>query len=55
VFGALTLLWCFFAWWLVTNAAIGKHVRRAGRIALPFVLVAVGLYILRGAAPLLRR
>jgi cadmium resistance protein CadD (predicted permease) len=46
IFGALTILWCFAAWWLVRRAALGKPLRRYGHVLLPFILIALGLLII---------
>jgi cadmium resistance protein CadD (predicted permease) len=46
IFGALTILWCFAAWWLVRHTALGKPLRRYGHVILPFILVGLGLLIL---------
>ena len=55
LFLVLTVVWCLLGWWLVSNAMVARHVRRFSRVALPFVLVAVGLNVLRGALPLVVR
>jgi cadmium resistance protein CadD (predicted permease) len=55
VFAVLTAVWCLLGWWIVRNRSFGQHVRRYGRVVLPFVLIAVGLHVLRGAAPLAGR
>ncbi len=46
IFGALTVLWCFAAWWLVRHTVLGKPLRRYGHVVLPFVLIGLGLLIL---------
>jgi cadmium resistance protein CadD (predicted permease) len=46
IFGALTILWCFAAWWLVRRTALGKPLRRHGHVLLPFILIGLGLLIL---------
>lgn len=55
LFAALTLLWCRLAWRLVHGRWTGAGLRRAGRVALPFVLIALGLHVLwplvGGASP----
>jgi len=53
VFAAMTALWCLAGHRLVNNIVIGRHVRRLGHRALPFVLVALGVWILWGARVLL--
>jgi cadmium resistance protein CadD (predicted permease) len=49
VFGAMTLLWCLAGYALVRNPVFGPRVRRFGRVVMPLVLVALGLWILAGA------
>lgn len=46
IFGALTVLWCFAAWWLVRHTVLGKPLRRYGHVVLPFVLIGLGLLVL---------
>lgn len=57
VFGAvfllLTAVWCGVAYYLVNNRWLGAPIRRYGRIALPFVLVGLGIYILAGSRSLI--
>jgi cadmium resistance protein CadD (predicted permease) len=48
VFAVMTALWCVIGFKLVNNRIFGAELRRYGHVALPFVLVALGLYILRG-------
>jgi cadmium resistance protein CadD (predicted permease) len=54
VFAVMTAVWCGVGYALVNNRIAGQHVRQYGHIALPFVLVALGLYILSGALEALR-
>ena len=54
VFAIMTGVWCAMGYGLVNNPVAGNHVRRYGHVALPFVLVGLGLYILSGALVLLR-
>jgi len=54
VFGALTALWCLAGYLLVQHRLVGAQVRRYGHVALPFVLVALGLWILADARVLLQ-
>jgi cadmium resistance protein CadD (predicted permease) len=49
VFAALTLVWCALGHWLVNHSIVGARIRRFGHVALPFVLIALGLYILADA------
>jgi cadmium resistance protein CadD (predicted permease) len=55
IFSVLTLAWCLAAWLLVNHPAIGKPLRRYGRMVLPFVLIILGSLILHrsGAIALL--
>jgi cadmium resistance protein CadD (predicted permease) len=46
VFAAMTFVWLAVARWLVTHRTIGVPIRRYGGRVLPFVLIALGLYIL---------
>jgi cadmium resistance protein CadD (predicted permease) len=46
IFGTLTILWCFAAWWLVRRTALGKPLRRYGHVVLPFILIGLGLLII---------
>lgn len=43
---ALTGLWCCTAHYLVNRSFLADRFRRVGERALPFVLIAIGLYIL---------
>jgi cadmium resistance protein CadD (predicted permease) len=45
----LTGLWCAVAYHLVNRPLIASRVKRIGTIALPFVLIGLGLYILAEA------
>jgi cadmium resistance protein CadD (predicted permease) len=53
VFAAMTAVWCIFGYGLVNNRVLGGHVRRYGRVALPFILIALGLHLLADARTLL--
>lgn len=53
VFAIMTGVWCAMGYALVNNPVAGKQVRRYGHVALPFVLVGLGLYILSDALVLL--
>ena len=46
IFAVLTLVWCFVALWLVRRTALGKPLRRHGRVLLPFILIGLGSLIL---------
>lgn len=54
IFAIMTGIWCALGSALVNNRYFGRISRHYGHIALPFVLIALGLYILSGATPLLR-
>jgi len=45
-FAAMTAIWCTTACYLVRHPRLGVPIRRWGRLLLPFVLIALGLYIL---------
>jgi cadmium resistance protein CadD (predicted permease) len=53
IFAAITALWCLLVYLLVNDRLIGERLRQYGHLALPFVLIALGLYILSGARALL--
>lgn len=53
VFAALTAVWCVVGHYLVTNPLVGKRLARYGQAALPFVLIALGLWILADARALI--
>jgi len=53
-FAILTALWCAMGYLLVNNRWLGAPLRRWGHVLLPFVLIALGLYILSGARVLVR-
>jgi cadmium resistance protein CadD (predicted permease) len=46
IFAVLTLVWCFAALGLVRHTALGKPLRRYGRVLLPFILIGLGGLIL---------
>ena len=48
VFAAMLALWCLGARWLVRHPAAGAPLRRWGPPLVPWVLVALGLWILAG-------
>jgi cadmium resistance protein CadD (predicted permease) len=52
VFAAMTLVWVGTASWLTHHRTLGAPIRRHGRRLVPFVLVALGLYILDEAGTL---
>lgn len=54
IFGVMTALLCALGYLSVNNRLLGGSMRRYGHVALPFVLTALGAYLLAGAAVLLR-
>jgi cadmium resistance protein CadD (predicted permease) len=46
VFAAMTFAWIGAAFWLTRHRTLGPPIRRYGRRIVPFVLVALGVYIL---------
>lgn len=52
-FAVLTGLWCLAGAWLAGHRVIGIPLRRYGHVALPLVLIGLGLFILAGARPFL--
>ena len=46
VFAAMTFAWVGAAFWLTRHRTLGPPIRRYGRRIVPFVLVALGVYIL---------
>jgi len=55
IFAVLTGVWCALGHWLATHRALSGPIRRYGPVALPLVLIGLGLHILAGAAALLDR
>lgn len=53
-FAVMTGLWCALGYVLVNHAMAGRAIRRYGHIALPIVLIALGVHILSDALVLLR-
>ena len=49
VFAAMTFAWVGTAFWLTRHRTLGAPIRRHGRRVVPFVLVALGFYILHEA------
>jgi cadmium resistance protein CadD (predicted permease) len=45
----LTGLWCAIAYHLVNHPLIASNIKRTGTVALPFVLIGLGIYILAEA------
>jgi cadmium resistance protein CadD (predicted permease) len=46
VFATMTGIWCFVGASLVSHPVVGKHIREWGHWVVPFVLIAIGGYIL---------
>ena len=49
VFGVMTALWLCLAYWLTRHRTIGAPVRRCTRALMPFVFIALGVFILAQA------
>ena len=45
----LTGLWCMIAYWLVNHPISASSIKRIGTVALPFILIGLGIYILAEA------
>ena len=52
VFGVMTLVWVGAAFWLTSHRTLGAPIRRYGHRVVPFLLVALGGYILHAAGTL---
>jgi cadmium resistance protein CadD (predicted permease) len=52
VFGAMTALWCFSAYWLAHHPRLGAPIRRYDHRVTPFVLIGLGFLILHEAGSL---
>ena len=52
IFTIMTAIWCALGFALVSISHIGHAIRRYGHVALPLVLIALGLHILSGASVL---
>ncbi len=55
IFTIMTAIWCALGFLLVNIPHIGGAIRRYGHVALPLVLIALGLHILSGASVLFQR
>jgi hypothetical protein len=53
-FAVMTGVWCCLSYWLVNKPVLGGSIRRYGRVVLPIVLIALGVYILSDAVVLIR-
>jgi cadmium resistance protein CadD (predicted permease) len=54
VFAVMTAAWCGAGYWIVNHPVVGARIRQYGHVALPFVLLGLGLVILADARTLLR-
>jgi cadmium resistance protein CadD (predicted permease) len=54
VFAALTVVWCVAGYAVAHQRAVAERLARYGHIALPLVLIGLGIWILTGALPLLQ-
>jgi len=54
IFAVMTAVWCALGYSLVNNRVLGGPIRHYGHVVLPFVLIALGIYILSDALVLLR-
>jgi cadmium resistance protein CadD (predicted permease) len=46
LFLIMTAVWCSIGYYLVNHSFLADHVRRIGHLILPFVLIALGIYIM---------
>jgi cadmium resistance protein CadD (predicted permease) len=46
IFAAMTSLWLLYGKMLVSRPEIGESIRRWGRMTVPFVLIAIGIFVL---------
>jgi cadmium resistance protein CadD (predicted permease) len=53
-FAVLTAIWCAAGYWFASRRMVGEYVRRAGRLAFPFVMIALAIWILSGLRVLVR-
>jgi cadmium resistance protein CadD (predicted permease) len=53
-FALLTAIWCAAGYWFASRRMVGDYVRRAGRLAFPFVMIALAIWILSGLRVLVR-
>ena len=49
VFALMTAVWCLAGHWFVNHPVLGARVRQYGHLALPFVLIGLGVHILSDA------
>ena len=48
VFAIMTALWCLFGYYLTRHSIWRDRLKRYGRFVIPFILIAIGLNVLRG-------
>ena len=53
IFAVMTAVWCAAGYWLVHHPVLGARIRQYGHVVLPFVLIGLGLHILKDAQVLL--
>ena len=46
LFLIMTAVWCSIGYYLVNHSFLAGHIRRIGHLILPFVLIALGIYIM---------
>lgn len=49
VFAIMVAIWLAISHWLVNHRSLGVPIRRYGHIAVPFVLIAIGVFVLHEA------
>lgn len=49
VFAAMTGIWCIAALWLVSHPQLGAPLRRYAQFVVPFLLIGLGIFVLRHA------
>jgi cadmium resistance protein CadD (predicted permease) len=47
VFALMTALWCLFGYHLTNHRTLRERLKRYGRFVMPFILIAIGLNVLR--------
>lgn len=54
-FAVMTALWCFAAFWMAHHPTLGAPIRRSAHLAVPLVLIGLGLFVLNhaGSIPLI--
>lgn len=49
VFVAMVAIWLAFAHWMINHPSLGAPIRRYGHVVVPFVLIAIGFFVLHEA------